>query len=232
MACIRSHQRSTSTMWRTSPSSDRRDGGTARRLSCSAVSPAHLVRRVERWKSSHCSRLVRSSATRPGCLRWTVGAVHVSFMVLIQPWTGRRHQGFGVPDRPGLEPGAALSGHSLRDRVSAVLHPVGRRESRHYVAVFVMPILCSSPPEAIAVRCRGNRRSERPAASLIAFLGGRRDCDRELGFRASYHDYGAPDRCGYELPRGSQALATCANSAFLGLVPNMSNNIGPSRDVR
>jgi hypothetical protein len=49
-------------------------------------------------------------------------------------------------------------------------------------------------------------RSERPAASLIAFLGGRRDCDREHGFRESDHDYGGPGRCGYALPQGGPGV--------------------------
>jgi len=41
---------------------------------------------------------------------------------------------------------------------------------------------------------------------LIAFLGGRRDCDHERGFRESDRDYGAPSRCGNALPPGGAGV--------------------------
>src|SRR6266568_2285036 len=74
---MRNHHRSTSVMCRTRPSRDSLEGATARRLSWSAVSPAHLVSNVARWKSSHACSCSRSPATSGGSVRDTSGALHV-----------------------------------------------------------------------------------------------------------------------------------------------------------
>ena len=80
---------STSVRWRTSPSRDRSDGGTARRLSSVVVQPAHFISRVARWKSrnwpSSCelARVCRSGsvlgmvgAARASCWGMTASPIH------------------------------------------------------------------------------------------------------------------------------------------------------------
>src|ERR1039458_8409910 len=83
-------------MCRTSPSRDKVDGGTARRASCSPVSPWHLSISVLRWKSSQLSSDSRSPATRGGLARVTSGTVHVTGHILLPPATIRN----GIPPPP------------------------------------------------------------------------------------------------------------------------------------
>src|SRR5262249_43793063 len=87
------------------PSSESRDGGTARSFSWPAVRPAHLSNSVSRWKSSQASSAWRSARMRPGSARSTGGTVHSSVIAATVVLTGY----LGPPHSRATEIAAASS---------------------------------------------------------------------------------------------------------------------------
>lgn len=87
----RSQTRSTFARWRTRPSSDSVDGGSARSASCSAVNPAHTLSRQDRCRASIPSRIGRSSPVIGPSVIGRVGGsagngdVHVTPIILTHP---------------------------------------------------------------------------------------------------------------------------------------------------